>query len=243
MMKRRMMVPVVALLLCVAMVSVGFAAWVITTTTTGSADGKFTVYNVEARKVDLGVEVTDGSVVFGQPANYAQKTGDWLLFDSASTATQQDLSATVELTVKNWKADTSVGSALMGKHAFTVAISAVEIRKGETKTNAFDNYVVCPGALTLTVTANGTVTAKNASEDDVSKGFSFNTDTGVLSVNLNFDWGAAFGGKNPIEYYNGLEASESNISAANLALKEVYKLNDANTYKYALSITADVVVD
>lgn len=242
MMKKKVLIPVVALLLCVGMVSVGFAAWVITTTTTGKADGQFTVYSVEARKVDLGVEVTDGDVVFGQPENYSKQNSDWLLFDSATEATQEDLSATVSLTIKNWKTDTDVGSALTGKYAFTVKLSAVEIQQNQVKTNAFDNYVVCPGALNITVDKSGNVTAENASGETVSTGIAFNKNTGVLTVDLTFAWGSAFNNKNPAVYYNGLDATESNISDANTALKKLHELDDADTYKYAFSIAADVVV-
>ena len=245
MMKRKMMVPVVALLLCVAMVSVGFAAWVITTTTTDTVDGQFTVYNVETRKVDLGVAFTDSTVVFGQPLNYSKADGDWLAFDSGTTSTQEDLAAKLQLTVKNWSTNTSVGSALSGKHDFTIEVSTVEIQSNGTKTNAFDNYVVCPTALTFTVDATGDVTCVNAAGEDVTSGFSFDTNTGILTVNLNFGWGTAFNGKNPITYFNGLEdgATDTNVSAANTALTELYKLHDTNTYKYALSIKADVVVN
>lgn len=233
MMKRKFLIPMVALLLCVGMCSVGFAAWVITTKTTDNASGQFTVYDVQNKSVTFtsAVDATD-KIVFGEAAfdtNMGTNYG-WLTLEEDSA---EDLTATLKITITNW-------SELSGQK---VRFNISEVSPSVT---IADTYVVTPAAQSITFTVGNNVTGlPNGVILDTS-----NSSAVVLSVPLNFAWGSQFvpTGKtvavNPITYFNMIDVSQtanaSYITTAQTALGEIYKLNEAN---YSVTVTAQVVVD
>ncbi|MBQ8415794.1 MAG: hypothetical protein IJX13_02680 [Clostridia bacterium] len=244
MMKRKMMVPVVALLLCVAMVSVGFAAWVITTTTTDTASSNFKAHEVTDNRWFFKASVSGGDVIFGAPATM-DTTGAWL---TATNVDTENLTVTINLTPK---ADAS-GSALTWsatKYAGkTVTYNVKEITVPSEFNTAEDNgYVAAApdidGVYTVAYSANGVATIKKdgvevtASADDTD-GVSYNADTGVLSIQVEFDWGSVTNGNNPFEFFKGKDANATvgNGTYADQALAMLQGIYALNGKGYSVTV-------
>ena len=60
----------------------------------------------------------------------------------------------------------------------------------------------------------------------------------TYQLKLEFDWGTAFGGENPVTYYNTLEANSTNVQEAKDALGALNNLSTGNKFK--ISIEANV---
>ena len=225
--KRRFIAPLVALFLCIGLVSVGFATWVITTDSEPSTiDGQFMVYNVENKSIQISTSLGDNTVKLAAGTKTA--TYDWLTFDSAD---EEDLEFSLVIKIDNWSAIKDGDSTL------TFDISAVTFTNF---TNS--NYIVLPGAVKATVAKSGdTWGAATLSPTSVTgvKKATFDSTAGTLTVEYTFAWGSAFGGINPINHYNANAYSASAASQAQTALSALYALN-GQTQAYSITVQADI---
>ena len=223
MMKRKLIAPMVALLLCVGMVSVGFAAWVITNEATEPINsGDFTVYPVENNSITIGVEFTDNTITFGS----ATKTvsGNWLTLNDGAA---EDLSASVVITINEWA---------------TLKTKTINLQlKDFAVTNAGDftaaGHIVLPADQNITVTQNAQQNGWDVKVGgSVLAGASVDGATGKVTLPINFGWDLP-DGKNPINHFNAMDNTPENRQAANDFLVEIYKLQNA---KYEFTIVASV---
>lgn len=209
-MKRKTLTLAISVFALLAIISVGFASWVITRQDQNKdANGSITVetINGEVNYLEEATIAKDDIIHFGTPATMNIENA-WL---TASSAKTQDLTATLKIVLtKNladgekinltFKADESDSTK---KAAYDAAITA--------------NYITKP------VFKMG----ENSVTELTSANFSQNTSTQKYEavVTIAFDWGAAFGGQNPYDYYNGLQFTPVNVSAANTALSALAGLN------------------
>lgn len=223
MMKRKLIAPLVALLLCVGMVSVGFAAWVITNEATETVDsGDFTVYKVENNSITIGVTFTDNTITFGSATKTA--SGNWLTLNDGAA---EDLTATVVVKINEW-------DALKTK---TINLQLKDFAVTNAGDFTVDGHIVLPATQNITVTENA---QKNGWDVKVGgavlQGASVNGSTGEITLPINFGWDLPEG-QNPINYFNGLENTPENRKKAADYLGEIYKLLNA---KYTFTIVASV---
>ncbi len=231
-MKRKLITTAVSLLLCLGVVGSGFAAWVISRTTTEEVEGNFAVETIKEAKVDItsATVATDSNagIVFGAPTeDDLEQLGDdatiWFDYQSGTAAT--NLTVTVDIVISNvneWMSDYDykLSFAVTGKEdadvtAYDAAIS--------------DGYIAAP---TFTLAeSQGTIT-DNAMTLDASKKNESNQIT--LTLTVTFAWGSAFGGKNPYVYYNNQEYSDT---LANGAVDAIQAFDDLNGVNYKLVIT------
>ncbi|MBQ9785538.1 MAG: hypothetical protein IJW29_08550 [Clostridia bacterium] len=239
MMKRKILIPVLALMLCVGMIGVGFAAWVIATTTTADVNEgtQFTVYDVANKSVQFDSEFKDGSITFGTTSTTYERP--WLTLEEGTT---EDLSATLEISITNWSDVSASGKVV------TINISAMSIMNGSSNvTDTYkDTYVVLPAARTITITAGAL--------DQTSIDAGIKLVNGVLTIPMTFDWGSYFGGENPHDFYNSNGASDAMASTdagydstcatyvahADKHLKAFYAMNGLS---FQVTVTADLTVN
>ena len=225
--KRRFIAPLVALFLCIGLVSVGFAAWVITAGSNDTfSEGQFTVYKVENKSIQISTDLgTDNSVNLGAATKTA--ANDWLKF---TAGTPEDLTFSLVITVTNW-ADLKNGSSPMIFEVGKVTLTATGFTNND--------YLVLPEAVTITVSKSGETWSASTPSATGIKSADFNATAGTLTINYEFAWGSAFGGKNPVNHYNGSAYSESLASQAKTALEALYVLNN-QTNAYSITVKASI---
>ncbi|MBQ3014950.1 MAG: hypothetical protein IJD75_07450 [Clostridia bacterium] len=236
MMKRKILIPVLAVMLCVGMIGVGFAAWVIAATSTTEAkdDSMFVAYAVDNRTVTYSYEFTDGEVNFGSKTFDTSKGAtnyNWLtLKDDESNAeltNNEDLYAELTITITNWGDNENK----LASETITFNLTAFKIlnKSDEDVTSDYvGTYITMPTVNTITID-EGTL-----DDASVAAGITFNN--GVLVIPLNFGWGSAFNNVNPNQYYNSQASTSSLISQADAALSALAAVNE---FKFQVTISAN----
>ena len=181
-MKRKGIILLSSIFACVALIATGFAAFVISITTTGEATGNIEVDEVDDRSfkvtVDQSHDIVD--VVFGAKEYEGTNQNPWMVY--SDTGKNENLKTTIKVTCTN--------AAKLDASLFTVTVTsneAYEAALGE-------GYVAA-----LPTQASGKITI-------AQEGTADSNGVGTYIITLNFDWGTTFGGVNPIDYYNDLDA-------------------------------------
>ena len=214
-MKRKTMTLVLCLLAALALVSVGFASWVISADAKDIQKGNIVVDTVEDKRVEIHVTLTNKNFVFGGPTSEQMNGIDnpWLTNNNEHTEVLK-----VTANVQVYKKGTTTPVDLTSSNvAFTVLDNE---STGYALATGNKHYIVAPTVAT-----------------ELTKGASI----GVYTVTIEFKWGTAFevtsgsGGVNPYIYYNKLEATDENTQNAVDTLKELNTL--LKDVKYQLTIT------
>lgn len=215
-MKRKTLTLTLSILACLALIGVGFASWIISANTSTTAQGSFIVDTV-----------TD---------NRLEATGRWITITKDSgeneVVTSDDNSAKV-----------SFGApATMDKTDAWLTND----KKGTTEklTVVYE----------LTVKTKGKEFVSNLSGDEITGTVSCNDETynpkylalptltvtnkgnGIYYLQLDFDWGTDFGGKNPYVYYNEKDYSDALAEEAFNKLDAIKALNNI-TFTFNISVT------
>ena len=232
--KMKLGLKILSLLSCVALLSVGFAAWWIVTINDGNkptVSGSFNAYAVGTKEVTVTVnDITDSTITFGRP-NPVDNTNKWLRADT-DMAVEDLTGASMTFTVA---ADEGAAlSSLLSKvhvefapanDAFSTAVAS--------------NYIAAPvitatygngQAITVPVYSNGKI------EFDLPAA-ALTNNTVTVTLNFTFAWGSAVGSQNPFAYFNGLGYSTENANKANTALSAIYALNGTS---YNVTVTASI---
>lgn len=209
-MKRKTLTLAISVFALLAIISVGFASWVITRQDQSeSADGSITVETINGEVNYLeSVTISGNPIHFGTPETM-NKPNAWLT--ASSDAKKQNLTATLTIVLtKNLAEGEKINltfkagdSDLTKKAAYDAALAA--------------HYITTP------VFKMG----KNPVIELTSANFAQNTSTQKYEavVTIAFDWGTAFGGNNPYDYYNEKTFNSENVSAANTALSALAELD------------------
>ena len=235
-MKRKGIILASAILGSVAVVSTGFAAWVISSPTTTTETGNIQVETVTDNRTSFSVAFADGnkSIKFAAPATMDKKS-PWLTNDNNEA--KEDLTASFDVTVEK------AGEAASGKVKVTLEIGTMS---GEPNPVFADE--------TETILAGN----KNAKDDDdevnasltyftLPEGFVKDGETGVYTMEVPldasgkatipavFDWGTAFNKENPYDYYNAKAYSDKLGNAALANLDALNDLINGKTFKFTIS--------
>ena len=246
--KRKILIPVLAALLCVSMIGVGYAAWVIATSTSADVQDadNFVVYDVENRSVAFTSTFTDKSVTFGSKAFDATdgESFEWLTLTEGDD--NEDLNATLQITITNWDVVSAAGNTV------TIELSSIDVidsSKTAVAASEYEDYIVLPydGVGTEIIITDGAL-------DAASDAAGITLVDGVLTIPFNFAWGEAFGGMNPNQYFNSVasgtalpntnpcyevDTCDTYLELAETALDALYEIN---AYSYRVSVTASLTV-
>ena len=198
---------------CTALVSVGFAAWVITgSPAEKTADGTIQVDTVDNNIVSFVDDQCkwNGSnqIIFG---GVAAEEGDWLVNE-----TLQNLTVTYHFVIENYNALDSVSATITASNStnYTSAVS-----KG---------YVAELPTIAPIEHGDEGWTAVDGKPTQMS-----------YDLEITFNWGEYFGSKNPMDYYNnGTKTAATHGAEAEQKLTELYTLLSGVTYTLTLTATA-----
>ena len=212
-------VKIASILSAVAILSVGFASWLIVNVPEDDLQqvGSFTVHQVVDNSVsfayDWGNDDTssddqaDGTINFGTATKTAQY--NWFRPDNVGA---EKLSAEVAVAITNYKNLDSFSVRIALPDGYSELVTKNLITNPTVKLYAKDGTT----DLNATSGANNTVTVSGVSSmaADVTDG-----NVCTIVVKIEFAWGSAFGGINPVNYYN------NSAYSASLATDAVTKLN------------------
>lgn len=233
-MKRKFLLPILSVCMVVALVSVGFAAWLITgNDTSDTATGNFVTYDVSnvffTVTVDPATDET-GDIVFGKPSGTIANA--WLTADDEVGA--EKLTATFTVTVTPADETKSVPTLLTGKN-ITVTLKSVAA-DGTTADGTFDTLAkaanaseaiqrkalisyptLAQGSTTATLTDGETLQTNGVVLTIPGTAFTYaegkTSGATSLDITVTFAWGEEFGSTptNPYTYFN----ADSKTAAGN----------------------------
>lgn len=261
-MKKRKLTLLISIFAVLAMISVGFAAWVITNNAEASDEGNVRVDVVEDKRLGITAAIKDDEeVIFGAKQKAAAVEYNWL--KNEDTGLNENLTIYVVLTVDNYsylqsseaikitvteiEGQTLYADALAKN--YVAALPEISLSKAQliayavdpyeaqlnSKQSQYDNYVADPlfGAESDEAKALlSEIEALQATIEEIE-----NEEAARLEceIPVKWSWGTAFNGKNPIDYYNGFEYTNELGDAAFAALEELQNLDEA---KYVLKVQA-----
>ena len=230
--KLSLSVKLISILACVAVMSVGFASWLIVGVpdATTYENGSFEVYNVVDKTVKKSNESftgTTAAIRFGRPADMTVSDSDWLI---AKDVAVENLTATYTVTYS--AAEGSKINESMSK--VTVALAS-----NTTLNSAITNGYL--GAPLVLVYLDDVIKNTDVADQTYDNGFSYDVampaeSSVTLKVEFKFSFGEKFDNENPYTYFNGLEANEENAALAQEYLSELFN-SGINNAKYTVTIT------
>lgn len=227
-MKKKSLAGILSLLICIALIGVGFASWVITAGDTETIAGNVTVETIEDQRVFLeNIDLDNENIVFGTPEG-AVNDG-WLKNSSIGT---EVLTTTLTGTIKT-----------KDKDALTTFTIALETNKD----SAFDEELIGAFPTVSAPAINSLVWSQEAD----SNGYY----TANFEVTATFTWGSKWGeDKNPYTFYNAHgvndliagddtpEDSSDDVTYGDQALKDIKAIYDAlngATYTFTIKVNQE----
>lgn len=191
--KRKLFIPLIAALLTIGLTSVGFAAWVITGTTTDDANGDFTVYTVEDQRYGFTATVTNGTVVWGKDAT----TQNWL--QAKGDHDNEHLKIAVVLEAETGETD-HYGKTVL----YSVTTKVTDNTAKAWKAASDANYVAAPTdkSYKVTYTAEGAPSTVTDGNGDALTAEDYVISDSNVTIYVEFDWGTFTGGNNPYAHFN-----------------------------------------
>lgn len=236
-MKRKFLLPILSVCMVVALVSVGFAAWLITGSDTESASGSFVTH--EAKNTYFTVKAAlpdgeDGKIEFGKGSTSTSNTSPWFNFSDGTSTESLEATFNVVITPDvgfGTNAFTDVAALFSTAGVSSITITLKEEVVGEGDNTKFDTaktngYVALPSFYLVTTTESGASETSVITTGTLLKtGLTITLDADVFSVDtsnatatatvkIKFGWGTAFNTKNPFEYYNGFAVVTSEGSTS-----------------------------
>lgn len=257
-MKKRTLTLTLCLLALVALFSVGFAAWIVTSPINDAKpDGSITVDTVSDERVTLSATITEAEIVFGRESNeaIAAYPYKWVVLDSVST---ENLTATVTLTITGFSYLKDITLNL-----------TTALKDGVTKPEIYMNTDYSGTGYADAVTAklvgalpyqnvkltNAELRAATDSEEDIYCTVVESSNTATVVIKVHFTWGEKFTiteGEgleatstivNPGKYYNSIDIEADDVDKkaqgddAVKAFKDLEGYLTGVTYKLTISGT------
>ena len=229
-MKRKSLTLLVCLLACLALGSVGFAAWVITNDANAQDTGTIRVDVVKDARLSISAEITEGEqIIFGAKEKDPLIANNWMKYEETNdggTLLNENLKATIKLVIGNFD------------YVDTLTITLTEDTSAYYAQAKALGYV---GELPVITKSYDELKAiANEKTDDLNE-----IVDGTLTVYLDivFEWGDTFGNKNPIDYYNAQDYSDSlgDDSIDKLAeLKEIFEGTTGSEHTVTYVATVEV---
>lgn len=218
-MKRKTIALVASLLICISLIGVGFAAWVISAPGTAEVSSQIQVETVtDNRLVVTTPDLSDKNIVFGHPATM-NTANAWLTANGDQT---ENLTVSFDVTVKNGDS-TSINSNDLN---VTVVFDNDNLDSRITAAHT-NGYIAEPQvgiALKTSTPTTGT--------------------TLTYTVTITFAWGDAFGGENPYIYFNNKTITDKvstsdNTTWGDYAKTTLEALETLNNVSIPIVITAN----
>ena len=229
-------IKIASILACVAVLSVGFASWLVLRPVEQTNQlGSFTTYTVSEQGVDVTIEATadDADIVFGYGTSSV--TNKWLKYESGMEA--EDLTATFKISFNvaddtdtdyitdvannltiNFNPNITVDSKYVTVSSVKYGIADVSAGKTEYNTVSYDGSLTLQsnGSYEATITPGATETNK------------------VVFVKVQFAWGSATDTQNPYTYFNSVEygdahADDDSKTNGEVAVEMLEAINAANS--------------
>jgi flagellar basal body-associated protein FliL len=206
-MKRKTITLVIYMLVCISLVSVGFAAWVITGGDNTEATGNVTASTV----TDKSLSVTDPefeagyqNINFGSPVGVdpATTTTKWFQFD---TADPENLVAKYSFTLSVGDNNAKLSESLK-QVKLTYTDSAVDdlISRNYVKAPMFSAWWGTATEASPCVTPTAEAGFAAALLSALTTGTNAVTGSSVkIYIKIEYDWGSVFNNLNPYEFFNG----------------------------------------
>lgn len=202
--KRKSIILAASILGSVAIVSTGFAAWVITIDKGTTATGNIEVDTVSDGSIVLTAGDVSKSIVFGAREKTNTVQNSWLVY--SDTAKNENLTANVTLTV--------VGKEYLDTTTpFTYTLEEVAGEGNSTP------YAAAVTAGYVTSLDNVSVIFSNVNEDNQA------------TVTLTFSWGTYFNNTNPIDFYNTYAADAKRTESGPTYAEEAETVLGSDTFK------------
>lgn len=222
----------IAILSSAAVVSTGFAAWVISGGDSKPVNGTITADTVinSVHTITLDKDGNDGNVFFGAPEEMTNSSA-WLKNNTKDK--KEDLTASFGFTVAGLEGDVSdkKPSELFDSAKFKLEETTTDEASKYSKYSDLNYLAALPAFDFNTKTSYDTATNKVPDiylvPGKYTAGSGDNYGTQHFTVTIQFGWGSKFGGKNPYEYYNTTEMANSADarSEALTALDELHSIN------------------
>jgi len=211
--KRKKITFAAVLLAGIALVSTGFAAWVLSSQVAKDAAGNVTVGAVSKTNLELTVSPTEGANFSFEPVK--DDTSGRVRWDGTN---YENLSIEFSLTL------TSTADVLKD-----VTVSMTQNDKIDAAVDA--HYIVAPACYDAPVEIAAAAFAK-----DTSEGYKWTT-----TYTVSFAWGTTFGGVNPSEYYDSAAGSTASDTEVEETLNAFYaSLGSASGTNYTITFTAEL---
>lgn len=220
----------IAILSSAAVVSTGFAAWVISGGEEQHVSGNITADSVSNNfhEIAFAKEGNDAEVFFGGPSQEEQKANPSAWLTTLAGSKVEDLEASFTFTVSGLaKAETNPSNLFKSiKLEESTETSAANAKK-------FSTYAETGGKKYLADLPKYDLSSKTAFDTGKPASVAITLQTKndfadgkqTFTVSIRFGWGTAFEGHNPFTYYNGLTKDSSNFSLANAALDELHNID------------------
>lgn len=243
---KKMAVAGISLLGSIGVISTGFAGWIITAPAQrGSGTGAITADGTVETKgsLTLGTVTYDGGGNAGSirfAANKESVTGGWLTSNDTAKAKLSTV-ITVPMTIgkdvkkinfTNVKLEATNNAANYKNLADLGIVGALPTLKtaaGDVNTTEGSIVISTVKPTAASIDANS-FKAGSISTIEFATGFT----EASFNFTVNFAWGTKFGGKNPMDHYNG-ESWSSTLEKD--AAETIAKLNDLNGIGFELTFT------
>lgn len=214
-MKRKTLTLTLSILACLALIGVGFASWIISANTSTTAQGSFIVDTV----TDNRLEAT------GRWITITKDSGENEVVTSDDNSAKVSFGAPATMDKTNaWLTNDKKGTT----EKLTVVYELTVKTKGEEFVSNLSGDEI-----------TGTVSCSDETYDPKYVALPTLTVTnkgnGIYYLQLDFDWGTDFGGKNPYVYYNEKVYSDALAEEAFNKLDAIKALNNI-TFTFNISV-------
>lgn len=239
---KKILIPIIAILVLASVVGIGFAAWLIVNPVDKTVDGGSFVADEVKDYTYTATAAASDDITFGKSAAPAETNYGWL---SATDVPADALTATITVTLTPTVSGTTAEQMLNG-NKLKVAVSYLGVYNGERyeKADAFNSAVTAKYLANPTLTVGGTTKsiaeawgADNLFVELTASNFTAAGNTYTAEITIKFAWGE---NGNPYTYFNGLPYSTENATAASAMLSAVRELNNGK-YQIHLETVAPSV--
>lgn len=206
------------MLLCVAMIGVGFAGWVISNEPKpAEANGNIVTDTVTSEAYTIDNLTPNETFNFVGPGSDSQNIeGAWLTYTGDQ---YEKLEITFTATIKKG------GAAIGAEFTQKTGDGTAEL----TLSNGTDK---------ITISLEDIHSGGNLLGKTVVKSATYDKSSGVLNIVVLASWGSEFGNKNPYEYYSEKEYSSQNAEEAKEKLERLHALNGTTIAKLTVKVGA-----
>lgn len=227
-MKRKTLTIAISFFALIAIVSVGFASWVISRPEqVENKAGEITVETVDdSSLIEMTVTIDDAAIRFNHPETMSESNA-WLTSKNETQTEKLTATITIKLSAQLGDDDTiTLATSVTGD-----ASKYAELTQEQVTTEGTTKYNYIGGIKLL---KEGTLYSKDAVSLTTLSKTDFN-ESNECKIVVAFGWGEKFNFKNPYDYYNDLPLTNENAKDATETLAKIE--SDLAGIGYKVTIT------